>query len=122
MGVSLTHWLTLGCGYSAGHAAQRLRMKQTWAEDAPRVPRPASGMLLTRCCLLSTYQAHQALCQEPNQTQSTKPRLETLGQTGGQGEAVWGLDFTSTLNQNVKQIIHLLARGTIFLWGKIIKR
>lgn len=36
------------------------------------------------------------------------------------GEAAQGL--TSTLNKNVKQVIHLLARGTIFLWEKNRKK
>lgn len=52
----------------------------------------------------------------------TQAQARDTGQAGGQGQAAWGLNFTSTLNQNVKQVIHLLARGTIFLWAKDQKK
>lgn len=69
---------------------QWLRIRQTCAEDAPHGALPSASGTRSRHAagLLSTYQACQALCQEPNQTQSPKPKLETRGQAGGRGGSV----------------------------------
>lgn len=64
-----------------------------------------------RLLLRPGYEACLALSvQQPNRTQRVGPP-RGWGGSGGSG-------FTSTLNENVKQIVHLLARGPIFLCNK----
>lgn len=116
--ASLSHCLTLGCGHSAGHAVQRFRIRQTCAEDAPH------GALRSFWDAPHTPLPPKYLPGPPDIVSRTKPNPITQAQAGDTGagrragEAARGLNFTSTLNQNVKQVIHLLARGTILLWAK----
>lgn len=83
----------------------------------PGVPAQALDVVCISAVAVSKVQGLSPIkCSIAKQNPTDQPTtgLETCGEKRLE-EQLGVLGFTSTLNENVKQIIHLLARGTIFL-------